>query len=435
MIRRVPVLFGVLASALVFSPSAGSSGLPKAPTVTSIAPKTLAIGDTLTIRGKNFLPGNFKNTVAFQKPRAQAVFLKADKATTTTIKIKLTSKLLPFLSQKGGTVSATRFSIRVLSRRFGNSFTSKSLSPVIGPSKGAVPGGTPGCHPVPTSSTIDSDHDLLPDKTEIKLGLDPCNPDTDGDGVEDGYEYYSALDLNSRAVPYPGKRPYPNPLDKTDANVDHDGDDLTLLDEYSAWVRYGGHKLGPGGDLLYSDGTQNSDGGPKPVPADQPWLDLNGDGTLSDDERDVDGDGLSNWVEGPHGPMTFEWWTGIFKEEKPYAIQYPGVDWLDPDSDGDGIPDGLDDQDHDDVNNIQETVGARTGGPALFGLRSVDIWIQPYNPCLPNYRSRTCSKHPPPPGASWPPFDDATYTHGPLPALPYGGDVDPALHWPIDWGP
>ena len=62
-------------------------------------------------------------------------------------------------------------------------------------------------------------------------------------------------------------------------------------------MRYGGRKLGPGNDLLYSDGTQNSDGGPKPVPGDKPWLDLDLDGTLSDDERDVDSDGLGNWVE------------------------------------------------------------------------------------------------------------------------------------------
>src|SRR3954454_8950851 len=349
MTRRVPVLLGVLASALVFSPSAGSAGLPKAPVITSISPKKLNVGDTLTIRGRNFLPGNFRNTVAFQKPRAQAVFLKADKATKTTIKITLTSKLLPFLSQNGGKAQTTRFSIRVLARRFGKSFTAKFLSPVIGPSRGPVPSGTPGCNPSPNSMEIDSDSDLLPDKLEIKLKLDPCKPDTDSDGVDDGYEYYSALDLNSRALPYAGKRPYPNPLDPGDANVDHDSDGLNLFDEYSAWVRYGGHKLGSGNDLLYSDGTQNSDGGPKPVPADKPWLDLDSDGTLSDDERDVENDGLGNWVE-LGGPMSSQaWWKTIWKDEKPYSVEFQGVDWLDNDSDGDGIPDGQDDQDHDDV--------------------------------------------------------------------------------------
>ena len=432
MIHRVPVLIGVLLSALLLSSTAGSAKLPKAPVVKSISPKELSVGDTLTIKGKNFVPGNFKNTVAFQKPRAQAVFLKADKATKTTIKVVITSKLLPFLSQKGGKAQPTRFAIRVLAKRFGAAFTPKSLSPVIGPGKGPAPAASPDCDRdgTPNGSETDDDNDLLSDTTEAKYRLDSCNPDTDADGMEDGWEYYSALDLNSKAVPYPASRPYPNPLDGSDSQVDHDGDDLEQFAEYAAWVRYGGHKVSEAGDLLYSDGTQNSDGGPKPVPSDKPWLDMDTDGSLSDDERDIDNDGLANWIEGPHGPMTFEWWGQIWKDERAYGVKYPGVDWLDGDSDGDSVPDGSDDQDHDDFSNIQEIVGARTGTP-LYGLRSVDIWIQPYNPCLPNWRSRTCSKHPPPPEKSWPPFDDLT--PGPLPALPYGGDVDPQLHWPIDW--
>ncbi len=430
MTRRVPVLLGVLASALVFSPSVGSAALPKAPVITSISPKRLNVGDTLTIRGRHFLPGNFRNTVAFKKPRAQAVFLKADKATKTTIKIRLTSKLMPFLSQNGGKASPTRFSLRVLARRFGAAFTAKSLSPVIGPGTGAAPEASPDCDHdgIPNSQESDADNDLLSDTTEAKYRLDSCNPDTDNDGIEDGWEYYSALDLNSRAVPYPGKRPYPNPLDKADANVDHDGDGLTEFEEYAAWVRFGGHRLGAGNDLLYSDGTQNSDGGPKPVPGDQPWLDLDSDGSLSDDERDADGDGLGNYTESGHGAMTFAWWNDFWSGEKAYSPEYPGVDWLDADSDGDGVADGADDQDHDDWSNLQETIGARVGTP-LYGIRSRDIWIQPYNPCLPDWRSRTCSKHPP--KDSWPPFDSATPK--PLPTLPYGGDTEPALHWPIDW--
>lgn len=433
MILRVPVLLCVFASALVLSPAAGSKGLPAAPVIKSISPKKLSIGQTLTIRGTHFLPGKFRNTVAFQRPRAQAVFLKADKATRTTIKIKLTSKLLPFLSQRGGTAQATRFKIRVLARRFGKSFTATSLSPVIGPGTGPAPGDSPDCDHdgIPNSQETDDDNDLLPDTLESKYRLDSCNPDTDGDGIEDGWEYYSALDLNSKAVPYPGKRPYPNPLDKGDSTEDHDGDGLTEIEEYSAWVRYGGHRLSPGGDLLYSDGTQNSDGGPKPVPASQPWLDIDSDGSLSDDERDADGDGLSNFIESVHGPMTPSWWTTFFPDEKPYVPEFPGVDWLDPDSDGDGVADGADDQDHDDFNNIQETVGSRSGSGNLYGLRTNDWWTQPYNPCLPNPRSRTCSKHPPAPDKSWPPFDDKTPR--PLPVLPYGGDSDPALHWPWDW--
>jgi IPT/TIG domain len=434
MLRRVPFVIVVLCCTLAVALVAGSAGLarqPKPPEVKSISPKRLSIGDTLTIRGRNFVPGKFKNAVAFQRPRAKAVFLMADSATRTTLRIKLTSKLLPFLSTRGGEAQPTRFSIRVLSRRFGVAFTPKRLSPVIGPGKGPLPGVSADCDrdKVPNSQEEDDDNDLLTDVKETSVRLDGCNPDTDRDGMEDGWEYYSALDLNSKALPYPGKRPYPNPLDGSDAGQDHDGDGLTELDEYSAWIRYGAHNISPGGDLLYSDGTQNSDGGPKPVPPGKPWLDIDADGSLSDDERDVEGDGLSNWIE-VHGYGVPNWWTEIYKEEKPYTTPYPALDWLDGDTDGDTVPDGDDDQDHDDVNNVQETIGGRVG-TGLYGIRSRDIFIHPYNPCLPNWRSRTCSKHPPIPNKSYPPFDENTPQ--PLPTLPYGGDVDPQLHWPIDW--
>ena len=58
--------------------------------------------------------------------------------------------------------------------------------------------------------------------------------------MKDGYEYQSARDLNDdehqqpNARPYPGKRPYPNPL-FTDSGVDYDGDVLTLGEEFSLW--------------------------------------------------------------------------------------------------------------------------------------------------------------------------------------------------------
>ena len=50
------------------------------------------------------------------------------------------------------------------------------------------------------------------------------------------------MDLNddeyqepNQFLPYPGKRPYPNPLFENDANVDYDGDGLPLLAEYRLW--------------------------------------------------------------------------------------------------------------------------------------------------------------------------------------------------------
>ena len=92
--------------------------------------------------------------------------------------------------------------------------------------------------------------------------------DTDDDGVEDGYEYQSALDLNddryqgdpNAIQPYPAERPYPNPL-FADAGVDYDGDSLTLAEEQLLWKytyernRSAARTLNP---LSYSDGMQHS---------------------------------------------------------------------------------------------------------------------------------------------------------------------------------
>ena len=65
--------------------------------------------------------------------------------------------------------------------------------------------------------------------------------------MTDGWEYYAAKDLNIKAVPYPGKRPFPNALDPSRrrssggafSQYDFDGDGLTTLEEYRAW-RYTG---------------------------------------------------------------------------------------------------------------------------------------------------------------------------------------------------
>jgi hypothetical protein len=55
------------------------------------------------------------------------------------------------------------------------------------------------------------------------------------------------------------------------------------------------------------------------------------------------------------------------------------------------VPDGLADQDHDGYKNIQES----SRGP---------YWVNPFNPCLPDLHSPTCSLHPPLSADAWPPF-------------------------------
>jgi hypothetical protein len=381
---------------------------PPLPTIKRVRPLKVAIGAKLTIVGRNFIRGRRKDTVVFVRSGAPAVFLKADNATSTRLTVTLTSKLeRVMLGRNNGQKAPTRFRLRVLARRFGAGFTPKKLSPTILPPAdgGAGTGKNGPAAPICTLTSAkaapnaDADGDGLTNGLELQIKTDPCVADTDGDGITDGYEYQSALDLNSRALPYPGKRPYPNALDPSDAGTDYDSDGLTMADEYAAWVRYGGKRF----PLNYSDGTQTT-GGPVVVTPQTAWADMNGDGILTDDEKDVDGDGLTNWDEA-HGRMTPAWWVAAYPTEHAYPLTYLQTDWLDPDTDGDTLPDGADDVDHDGYTNASEV--AR--GP---------YWVQPFNPCLPDPQSRTCSLHPP--------FEDP-----PPPFAPPGYDPNEPI--PLAW--
>ena len=90
------------------------------PVVKSVTPLRLSIGETLTIVGRNFVPGKGHNTVVFFRDGAPAVFLRAGTATKTHIKVTLTSKLGRWLIPRNtGDSAPTRFRLRVLARRFG----------------------------------------------------------------------------------------------------------------------------------------------------------------------------------------------------------------------------------------------------------------------------------------------------------------------------
>jgi hypothetical protein len=439
------------------------------PTIKSIHPLTANIGQKLTIRGTGFVRGKKKNTVVFMGAGKRVVWVKADTATTKTITVKLPDTLTAILTNSNGALVSTRLQVRVIAKKSARAFTKISKSPKIGPknSSATAPGS---CVPHPSNPASDVDGDMLPDALEVALKTDPCKYDTDGDGVSDGYEYQSALDLNrnanSSSIPWPAasKKPYPNPLDASDANTDFDGDSLTLLEEYQASFAW---KLGiDPGHLLqtflpfapnpnpyngvmvvaYSDGDQTTNAGPSGNPIGDPTgpaaptdrngqagYDVNGDGAidgtdtwgfvdynangvydggvdvpswfnysgqsfLADDEKDIDGDGLTNYDEA-HGPLSGpSWWVGnaISKNDGVYPIPYTGTNWLDRDTDGDGLPDGSDDQDHDGYTNIEEDFGLYIAGPFMSwaSAHTQPIDVHAFNPCLPNILSPACTRHP-----------------------------------------
>jgi hypothetical protein len=92
-------------------------------------------------------------------------------------------------------------------------------------------------------------------------------------------------------------------------------------------------------------------------------------------------------------------------------VHYTGTDVTDPDSDGDGVRDGADDQDHDDIPNLLEVsrimasgiddrgtgdCTPRTGLPTPPNTHHASSYgrVNPFNPCLPATWSRTCDLHP-----------------------------------------
>ena len=409
---------------------------PATPRVTSVKPLQLHIGDRLTITGRGFLKGRHRNTVVFKRSGQRAIFARDARATRRKLVVRVPAKLLPFLRARNGQPLSTRFRIRVLSRRFSERYTTVKASPRIGPaiqrvtSPGAPPpapaptapagtsGSAPAASPAPAPAAPavapldtdrdgladdvdpDDDNDLLDDASEKAIGTDPLQADSDRDGMGDAFEYWSARDLNDRALPYPGKRPYPNPLDGSDANIDFDGDGLTLFEEAVLW-RHTSGKL----PLTYSDGDQDTNPGGARTDANGSPLDRDDDTFLTDDEKDGDGDGLTN-LEETHGRMRIDWWAAAYKNEPVFAQRpFAQTSFLDSDTDGDGLNDGADDQDNDDVPNIREISRERSGE-----------WTNPYNPCLPSPDSRTCPRGMPF-GVTWAPFDadgnpPADYTPG-----------------------
>lgn len=352
-VRTARAIALLLLAALLLGVPAADARAPR-PYVKSVSPLRASVGESMTIQGFYFRKGYAENTVVFVASDGRVSYVKSEHSTRKSLTVIVPQKVERLLDKDAsGARIPTKFRIKVIARRMSRLAKRPLAQPTIGPDVG----GDCDHDGSPNPSDGDDDNDLLPDSIELDIRTNPCVADSDGDQLQDGWEYLSALDLNTNALPYPGKRPYPNAL-FNDASVDHDGDGLYAWAEYGLWF-WGGRKY----PIDYSDGDQTT----RPDPTGTAiWNDWDRDGILSDDERDFDNDGLANIYE-LRAPWFSEW-----------DPQFPGAvrpDMFDPDTDGDGLPDGPDDQDHDDFSNIQE-------------LR-MGTWAM--NPCDP-VPSRTCPR-------------------------------------------
>jgi hypothetical protein len=390
------------------------------PVITRVAPMRISVGHVLVIRGKHFRSSRKRNTIIFRSNAGRTAFAKPTRASANKLVVRVPAAVAHLLAVKNAKQRPTRLKLRVLAGKF-SKYTSRRLSPVVtGVGEGDGGGSTTGA----CDTGTDFDGDLLSNSLELAIGTDPCLRDTDKDGVEDGFEYQSALDLNHYPVnpplPYPGKRPYPNALDPSDAGTDYDGDGLVMTEEFAAWLDFSSDGHGRSGrptslsNLSYSDGLQRSENVAAPSDTLSNWvLDQDQDGLLSDDERDVDGDGIGNWDE-QHGRFTEAWWPAKHDgANEPKESKYYGINFLDvadlssglamvvADMDGDGVLDGNDDQDHDGLSNkfelnrppdwltgVQPPLGDPTTWTAPWG------YVNPFNPCKPFFSAR-CHTHPP----------------------------------------
>jgi hypothetical protein len=367
-----------------------ASATKKIPTVARVKPQNAVVGDKLKITGRNFVKGKRKMRVLLQRGGSKRRFTVRGTASSsksmTFIVPDITADLPTAQSTSpSGTVTTTAvpavYRIRLISK-YGIGAQSKvGVSPTLGPAPSA-PGDTSAAGDcdadgVPNSTDTDDDNDLLLDTVEVTIGTDLCNADTDGDSVSDYYEFRVAFEFNGSVLEYPQNAPYPNPL-VPDSGVDHDGDGLTMLEEYQAWQSTGGRM-----DQFYDDANQAS------ISAIAP-----------DGEQDVDHDLIPNLVE------LRKFGTGT----------YP-LDWLANDTDGDGLCDGLDDQDHDGPatpvaqadcttpvpnNGASDTPpgsGAGDPGPLIDGDDNVySNWYESssgadgswFDPCVPSPTSPSC---------------------------------------------
>ena len=333
----------------------------------------------------------------------------------------------------------TRFRIRVLAKKFGKRFTTTSSARRS--SGRTLPRRTP---PAPPSSArrrrlrrrrrrqlqvdTDDDNDLLIDDLETHHETPrevphrcPATPTRTATASRTATSTSPRCDLNddeyqspNAYLPYPGKRPYPNPLDSgtptstTTATASRSSRSTTLW-KYT-YARAGRRTATlDAAELLGRQAVLDLHPWPRRPPrADLPprattsrptsragrrrrlptcrcpdgddlrrLNDANGDydvststapatstrsATTSTRRRRLGCPTTSATRTPTASPTTTRrtaddaayWWTDCYTGETPYPIAYAGTDLADPDSDGDGVRDGADDQDHDDIPNIME---------------------------------------------------------------------------------
>src|ERR1044071_1048452 len=105
MLRSLRSLSLILAVASLLAPAvanAASKKKPVYPTISTISPRKLMIGEKLTIKGAHLSAGKTKSSVAFYRTGKPVVFGKADSVTRTKLVVTVSTKVGALLAQRDG---------------------------------------------------------------------------------------------------------------------------------------------------------------------------------------------------------------------------------------------------------------------------------------------------------------------------------------------
>ena len=382
-VRTITTLAVSAAAVLALPAGTAVAKTPRYPVITKVTPMQVGVGDLLTIKGRGFRSGKNKNTVVFKRFGQRAIFIKAETATSTAITLHVPLKLQAYMKIENNVPIPSLFAIRIIAKRFGQKFTSRKLSPMVGPAGSgiAAPGTTPPSAyeqclgKADATPAGDEDKDSLSNGLEKSVGLDPCTR-RHRHGWPERWLGVRVRDRPELArVPLPRQEAVAQPARP-------DGRQQRLRRRRPARMagvqlfQYAGSPSNPTARRrLQRRYPEHRGAVPAAGNASLQAIDLDHDGTLTDDERDADSDGLSNVVEYSY-TGTQSWWQKDRLEQKSLVARRSSRHRspTDPDSDGDGVLDGADDQDVDGYDNYTEM---------QLGARGTGLYVDPFNPACP----------------------------------------------------
>jgi hypothetical protein len=149
-IRKVKVGSAAAGAAAAAAAAADVEAGAAKPSITQVSPMRTTMGETLTLRGRNFKLRRLRNTILFRGPNGLTAFAKPRRATRTKLVVVVPANVSRLLKMADNVQQPTRLTLRVLADRFSEA-TPRRLSPVVtggsvadaGDAEATVDPGTP----------------------------------------------------------------------------------------------------------------------------------------------------------------------------------------------------------------------------------------------------------------------------------------------------